>query len=328
MHVLVILTGATQRAGRERMPAVPRKLHAHSHPPAAHTAPKQHVSFLISLPPSHLPPPLPPDMSSYADALREVSAAREEVPGRRGYPGYMYTDLATIYERAGGRWGGEVSGEVMVVEVTLRPVLLCCQCTSCTPLQPLTLHHKLPHPAGRIEGRKGSITQLPILTMPNDDITHPIPDLTGYITEGQVRMAGGWVAGVEGAASICCAGVKRDGSGSCSAQLPAQLSTLPHATPPRLLPTCLPQVYVDRQLHNRQVYPPINVLPSLSRLMKVRGGWAERLRVSLLCASCSICLLGRWHATRPSCGTWAVVAFAHQSAPQLSPLHSLPLARA
>eukprot|EP00887_Chlorella_sp_A99_P002070 scaffold21.g2070.t1 len=105
------------------------------------------------------------DMSSYADALREVSAAREEVPGRRGYPGYMYTDLATIYERA-----------------------------------------------GRIEGRRGSITQLPILTMPNDDITHPIPDLTGYITEGQV--------------------------------------------------------YVDRQLHNRQVYPPINVLPSLSRLMK------------------------------------------------------------
>ena len=105
------------------------------------------------------------DMSSYADALREVSAAREEVPGRRGYPGYMYTDLATIYERA-----------------------------------------------GRIEGRKGSITQLPILTMPNDDITHPIPDLTGYITEGQI--------------------------------------------------------YIDRQLHNRQVYPPINVLPSLSRLMK------------------------------------------------------------
>ena len=105
------------------------------------------------------------DMSSYADALREVSAAREEVPGRRGYPGYMYTDLATIYERA-----------------------------------------------GRVEGRAGSITQFPILTMPNDDITHPIPDLTGYITEGQI--------------------------------------------------------YVDRQLMNRQVYPPINVLPSLSRLMK------------------------------------------------------------
>ncbi|KAL3685813.1 hypothetical protein R1sor_003835 [Riccia sorocarpa] len=105
------------------------------------------------------------DMSSYADALREVSAAREEVPGRRGYPGYMYTDLATIYERA-----------------------------------------------GRIEGRKGSITQIPILTMPNDDITHPIPDLTGYITEGQI--------------------------------------------------------YIDRNLQNRQIYPPINVLPSLSRLMK------------------------------------------------------------
>merc|ERR1711959_132348 len=105
------------------------------------------------------------DMSAYADALREVSAAREEVPGRRGYPGYMYTDLATIYERAGR-------------------VLTC----------------------------EGSITQIPILTMPNDDITHPIPDLTGYITEGQI--------------------------------------------------------YIDRKLHNKQIYPPINVLPSLSRLMK------------------------------------------------------------
>ena len=105
------------------------------------------------------------DMSSYADALREVSAAREEVPGRRGYPGYMYTDLSTIYERA-----------------------------------------------GRVDGRNGSITQLPILTMPNDDITHPIPDLTGYITEGQI--------------------------------------------------------YLDRQLHNKEIFPPINVLPSLSRLMK------------------------------------------------------------
>jgi V-type H+-transporting ATPase subunit B len=105
------------------------------------------------------------DMSSYAEALREVSAAREEVPGRRGFPGYMYTDLATIYERA-----------------------------------------------GRVDGRIGSITQIPILTMPNDDITHPIPDLTGYITEGQV--------------------------------------------------------YIDRQLNNHQIYPPINLLPSLSRLMK------------------------------------------------------------
>ncbi|KRX22178.1 V-type proton ATPase subunit B [Trichinella nelsoni] len=81
------------------------------------------------------------DMSSYAEALREVSAAREEVPGRRGFPGYMYTDLATIYERA-----------------------------------------------GRVDGRNGSITQIPILTMPNDDITHPIPDLTGYITEGQIYV--------------------------------------------------------------------------------------------------------------------------------------------
>merc|ERR1712134_194936 len=105
------------------------------------------------------------DMSSYADALREVSAAREEVPGRRGYPGYMYTDLSTIYERA-----------------------------------------------GRVDGRNGSITQLPILTMPNDDITHPIPDLTGYITEGQI--------------------------------------------------------YLDRKLNSKEVFPPINVLPSLSRLMK------------------------------------------------------------
>jgi V-type H+-transporting ATPase subunit B len=79
------------------------------------------------------------DMSAYADSLREVSAAREEVPGRRSYPGYLYTDLSTIYERA-----------------------------------------------GRVQGKNGSITQLPILTMPNDDITHPIPDLTGYITEGQI----------------------------------------------------------------------------------------------------------------------------------------------
>jgi len=109
------------------------------------------------------------DMSSYADALREVSAAREEVPGRRGYPGYLYTDLATLYERA-----------------------------------------------GRVDGHTGSITQLPVLTMPNDDITHPIPDLTGYITEGQI--------------------------------------------------------FVDRSLHNNEIYPPINLLPSLSRLMKSAVG--------------------------------------------------------
>ncbi|MDH7592939.1 MAG: V-type ATP synthase subunit B [Methanomicrobiales archaeon] len=82
------------------------------------------------------------DMINYCEALREISTAREEVPGRRGYPGYMYTDLASIYERA-----------------------------------------------GRIKGRRGSITQLPILTMPDDDITHPVPDLTGYITEGQIVMS-------------------------------------------------------------------------------------------------------------------------------------------
>lgn len=82
------------------------------------------------------------DMTNYAEALREISAAREEVPGRKGYPGYLYTDLATIYERA-----------------------------------------------GRVKGLKGSITQMPILSMPADDITHPIPDLTGYITEGQIVLS-------------------------------------------------------------------------------------------------------------------------------------------
>jgi len=103
------------------------------------------------------------DMTNYCDALREVSAARKEVPGRRGYPGYLYTDLSTLYERA-----------------------------------------------GRMRGRKGSITQIPILTMPDDDKTHPIPDLTGYITEGQI--------------------------------------------------------FLSRTLHIQGVYPPIDVLPSLSRL--------------------------------------------------------------
>ena len=105
------------------------------------------------------------DMTNYAEALREISAAREEVPGRRGYPGYLYTDLSTIYERA-----------------------------------------------GRTHTSKGSITQMPILTMPHDDITHPIADLTGYITEGQL--------------------------------------------------------IVDRGLHRRGVYPPVDVSPSLSRLMR------------------------------------------------------------
>ncbi len=104
------------------------------------------------------------DMTNYCEALREIGAAREEVPGRRGYPGYMYTDLAQLYERA-----------------------------------------------GRIEGRAGSVTQIPILTMPGDDDTHPIPDLTGYITEGQI--------------------------------------------------------YIDRALNSQGIQPPINPLPSLSRLM-------------------------------------------------------------
>ena len=81
------------------------------------------------------------DMTAYAEALREISSALEEIPGRKGYPGYLYSDLASIYERA-----------------------------------------------GKIKGRKGSVTQIPILTMPNDDITHPVPDLTGYITEGQIVL--------------------------------------------------------------------------------------------------------------------------------------------
>jgi len=109
------------------------------------------------------------DMTNYCEALRQIGAAREEVPGRRGYPGYMYTDLACIYERA-----------------------------------------------GMIKGQKGSVTQIPILTMPGDDITHPIPDLTGYITEGQI--------------------------------------------------------VVSRELHRKGIYPPINVLPSLSRLMNLGIG--------------------------------------------------------
>ena len=103
------------------------------------------------------------DMTNYCEALREVSAARREIPGRRGYPGYMYTDLSTIYERA-----------------------------------------------GRVEGKVGSITQIPVVTMPEDDITHPIPDLTGYITEGQI--------------------------------------------------------FLSRELHRKAIYPPIDALPSLSRL--------------------------------------------------------------
>ncbi len=105
------------------------------------------------------------DMTAYAEALREISSSKQEIPSRKGYPGYLYSDLASLYERA-----------------------------------------------GMIEGRAGSVTQLPILSMPNDDITHPIPDLTGYITEGQIVL--------------------------------------------------------DRSLHLNGVYPPVSVLPSLSRLMK------------------------------------------------------------
>ncbi|MBM3308778.1 MAG: V-type ATP synthase subunit B, partial [Candidatus Altiarchaeales archaeon] len=121
------------------------------------------------------------DMTNYCEALRQVSSAREEVPGRRGYPGYLYTDLASIYERA-----------------------------------------------GRIKDRKGSITQIPILTMPDDDITHPIPDLTGYITEGQFVLS--------------------------------------------------------RSLHKKGVYPPVDVLPSLSRLMH-SGIGAGRTREDHDCVS-------------------------------------------
>lgn len=105
------------------------------------------------------------DMTNYCDALREVSTAREELPGRRGYPGYMYSDLASLYERA-----------------------------------------------GRIKGLPGSVTMLPVLTMPEDDITHPIPDLTGYITEGQIVLS--------------------------------------------------------RELHRKGIFPPVDILPSLSRLMQ------------------------------------------------------------
>ena len=105
------------------------------------------------------------DMTNYCDALREISTAREELPGRRGYPGYMYSDLASLYERA-----------------------------------------------GRIYGREGSVTMLPVVTMPEDDITHPIPDLTGYITEGQIVLS--------------------------------------------------------RELHQKGIFPPVDVLPSLSRLMQ------------------------------------------------------------
>ncbi|KPJ08932.1 V-type proton ATPase subunit B [Papilio machaon] len=164
------------------------------------------------------------DMSSYAEALREVSAAREEVPGRRGFPGYMYTDLATIYERA-GRVEGR-NGSITQIPILTMPnddithpipdltgyitegqkhvlVILTDMSSYAEALREVSAaREEVPgrrgfpgymytdlatiyERAGRVEGRNGSITQIPILTMPNDDITHPIPDLTGYITEGQ-----------------------------------------------------------------------------------------------------------------------------------------------
>ena len=124
------------------------------------------------------------DVTHYCEALREIATARQEIPGRRGYPGTMYTDLASLFERA-----------------------------------------------GIVRGRKGSLTQIPVLTMPDDDLTHPIPDLTGYITEGQVVLS--------------------------------------------------------RELHRRGIFPPVDVLPSLSRLMNAGIGrgrtvpehreWADQL---------------------------------------------------
>ncbi len=97
------------------------------------------------------------DMTSYCEALREFSSSKGEIPGRKGYPGYLYSDLASLYERA-----------------------------------------------GIIEGRKGSVTQIPILTMPNDDITHPVPDLTGYITEGQIVLDRGLDASGDLSAGLAC----------------------------------------------------------------------------------------------------------------------------
>lgn len=110
------------------------------------------------------------DMSSYADALREVSAAREEVPGRRSYPGYVFSSVPSPRRFPSSLCFAYARGH--------------CVCHSYMYTDLSTIYER----AGRVSGSNGSITQLPILTMPNDDITHPIPDLTGYITEGQVRM--------------------------------------------------------------------------------------------------------------------------------------------
>ena len=135
------------------------------------------------------------DMTNYCEALRETAAARDEVPGRRGYPGYMYSDLASLYERA-----------------------------------------------GRIHGRRGSITQMPVLSMPDDDVSHPIPDITGYITEGQIVLS--------------------------------------------------------RELERRGITPPIDVLPSLSRLMNAGIGASSTREDHRGIADQASALLGRGHELR------------------------------
>ena len=152
------------------------------------------------------------DMTNYCEALREVSAARREVPGRRGYPGYLYTNLSTLYERA-----------------------------------------------GRLVGKKGSVTQIPILSMPEDDITHPIPDLTGYITEGQIILS--------------------------------------------------------RDLYNSGYRPPINVLPSLSRLKDKGSG--EGKTQGRPCGDHEPALCGlrpRKTSQRTGCSAWGVCLVRYRQA--------------
>ncbi len=152
------------------------------------------------------------DMTSYCEALREFSSSKGEIPGRKGYPGYLYSDLASLYERA-----------------------------------------------GIVKGKKGSVTQIPILTMPNDDITHPIPDLTGYITEGQIVLDRNLDAtGVYPPISVLpsLSRLMKDGIGKGYTREDHN----PLAN--QLL------IVLDRNLDATGVYPPISVLPSLSRLMK------------------------------------------------------------
>jgi V/A-type H+-transporting ATPase subunit B len=135
------------------------------------------------------------DVTRYCETLREIAAARDEIPGRRGYPGYMYTDLASLYERA-----------------------------------------------GILADKPGSLTQIPIVTMPDDDITHPIPDLTGYITEGQMVLS--------------------------------------------------------RELHRRGVFPPVDVLPSLARLMNAGIGEGRTVPEHREWADQLYALYARGHETR------------------------------